>query len=64
MRTTSYLAAMPHAFDWQRGVIKTYSPQPYPPVTWKRVTPEDESADKWCDGVQLTWVTKADTDDT
>jgi hypothetical protein len=63
MRTTSDLAVMPHALDWQRGFTKTYSAQPYPSVTWTRVTPKVESAGKWSDGVCLTWVTKADAGD-
>jgi len=63
MRTTSELAVMPHALDLQRGFTKTYSAQPYPSVTWTRVTPKVESAGKWSDGVCLTWVTKADAGD-
>jgi hypothetical protein len=57
MRTTASIAALPRHVHWQAAFsTKSYAAQPSPPVVWRQVPACDARAQKWSDGVFLTWV--------
>ena len=57
MRTTASIAALPRHVHWQAAFnTKSYAAQPSPPVVWRQVPACDAQAQKWSDGVFLTWA--------
>jgi hypothetical protein len=59
MRTTASIPALPRHVHWQAAfTTKSYAGQPSPPVVWRQVPACDAQAQKWSDGVLLTWATE------
>ena len=57
MGTTASIAAVPRHMHWQAAfTTKSSAAQPSPPAIWRQVPACDAHAQKWSEGVLLTWV--------